>query len=342
VQRVGALASQPNGVDWPTSTWPRRPNIDVQRCVDVAFTDEARCGPLGKASACGVVVGGELIAEAYGPDATDQSTLLSWSVAKSLTHALVGIAARDGHLDPDAATGLPAWANDDRAAITLQHLMTMTDGLDFSEVYATDRPSDVVEMLFGSGKDDVAAYVLDRPLAHQPGTVSNYSSGSTNVVSRVLRDAIGDASVFAREHLFAPLGMTNATVRLDQTGTFIGSTFAYATLHDWLRFGLLYARDGVWNERRIVPIGWVDRARTTTPSSVGVDYNHYGEGWWVCSDPRLADLGAFTATGYLGQFVMIVPAIDAVIGYFGEVPDDDKTALREHLIQLTLTIAATR
>jgi CubicO group peptidase (beta-lactamase class C family) len=128
-------------------------------------------------------------------------------------------------------------------------------------------------------------------------------------------------------------------MRLDAAENFIGSTFAYATARDWARFGLLYLRGGQWDGVQLLPSHWIDRARTVTELSRGIDPNDYGSGWWVWRDDGLARYGAFCASGYLGQFVLCIPALDAVIVHTGEIANDDKTALRAHLTDVGALLA---
>jgi CubicO group peptidase (beta-lactamase class C family) len=341
---VIALPLQPSDAAWPTHQWPVATDADIQRLVESAFT---RPDDLGNPASELVIHRGRIVAEHYGTifdqPVTADTTLLSWSVAKSVTHAITGAMTADGLIDPHAPADVAAWRDDERRSISLHHLLSMTDGLDFNEAYTVDAPSDVVEMLFGSGKDDVAAYAISRPRAHQPGTVSNYSSGSTNIVTSVLRHAVLrqrgiDLTTYARQRLFDPIGMTTATMRLDAAGTFIGSSFVYATARDWGRFGLLYLRGGQWDGQQLLPNDWIDGARTVSEPSRGIDPNDYGCGWWVWRDEGLAQYGAFCAAGYLGQFVVCVPALDVVIGHTGEVPGDDKTALRQHLTDVAAAV----
>jgi CubicO group peptidase (beta-lactamase class C family) len=244
---------------------------------------------------------------------TAETALLSWSMAKSMTHAAVGLLVGDGRLEPSQPAPVAAWSSDERATITLDHLLEMRDGLDFVEDYVDDRVSDVIEMLFGAGSDDVAAYATGRPLLHPPGAVFNYSSGTSNIVARIAGDAVGGGvdgmRSFLRDRLFAPIGMTSADPRFDAAGTFIGSSYVYATARDFARFGLLYLRDGVWAGQRILPEGWVDhgrRLRSIDPENG----RGYGAHWWVVADDEHE---TFWASGYHGQMIVCVPALDVVL-----------------------------
>jgi CubicO group peptidase (beta-lactamase class C family) len=322
------LPPQPGGVPWPTDAWPLGvvpQGVDLEPLLDEMFDPE---GSLTEALAVLVVHRGKLVAERYGADTTTDTTLISWSMAKSMLHAAMGILMREGRLDPAAAITVPEWAgaDDPRRAITLEHLLTMRDGLAFVEDYVDDKISDVIEMLFASGQHDVAHFAADRPLAHPPGEHYSYSSGTTNIAPGLVRDIVGagdDMVAFLRDELFAPIGMRSATPRVDEAGTFIASSFVYATARDFARFGYLYLRDGIWDGRRVLPEGWVDHARRIRSQDEETG-NYYGAQWWVFGD----DLGSFWANGYEGQSIFIVPALDLVVVRLGKTPADRSPNLK--------------
>jgi CubicO group peptidase (beta-lactamase class C family) len=259
---------------------------------------------------------GRLVLERYADGKGPEDSFRSWSMAKSMVHALVGVLVARGALDLQAPAPVPEWrgAGDPRGAITLEHLLRMLDGLDFFEAYVPGgRRSNVLEMLFQHGKDDVAAYAAALPLAHPPGSVWNYSSGTSNIVASAVGRAVGGGRdgmlAFMRSVLFQPLGMRSAAPRFDAAGTFIGSSYCFATARDFARFGLLYLRDGVWEGSRLLPEGWVDHARTPTPASSG----WYGAHWWLALD----DSGRFSANGYEGQYIVVDPRRDLVLVRLG-------------------------
>jgi CubicO group peptidase (beta-lactamase class C family) len=239
--------------------------------------------------------------------------LLSWSVAKSVLHVAVGVLVRDGRLDIHAPAKVPEWSgpDDPRSAITIDHLLAMRDGLAFVEDYVDAGVSDVIEMLFGAGQYDVAHFAADRPLAHQPDTVFNYSSGSSNIVARVLGDLVGPIEPFLRESVFDPIGMHSAAIRTDDAGTFIGSSYVYATARDWVKFGQCYLHDGAG----VVRPEWV-RHGTTQRSIDPEDGRLYGAHWWVFA-PSPLHPPAFYASGYEGQRVVVCPELDLVFVRFG-------------------------
>jgi CubicO group peptidase (beta-lactamase class C family) len=329
------LPGQPTDVPWPSPDpdgWPTGPApAPIVDLADELFGDPDR---FGDTYAVVVVQHGRLLFERYGgelpsfehpPTPVEPTTkLLSWSMAKSVTHALAGLLVGDGRLDPAAPAPVAEWAGDERAAITVDHLLAMRSGLAWREDYDDAGASDVIEMLFGSGIADTAAFAAALPLAAPPDTVFNYSSGTTNIVSRIIRDLVGGKEgvddLLAR--LLGPIGAASAEARFDDAGTFIGSSYVYATARDFARFGLLYLRDGCWEGRRILPEGWVDHARTLR-SIDPEDGSGYGAHWWVEQDA----FGTFRAQGYEGQSVMACPAKDALLVRLGKTPEAQKPAL---------------
>lgn len=320
MQTLDPLPPQPDGVPWPTAEWPESaPDIDV----DVAKLEAAAGAAFqtpppatdGETLALLAVHRGRVVFERYAPGRGSADTFPSWSMAKSMTHAAIGILLGEGRVDLHAPAPIAAWRGDGdpRGAITLEHLLRMVDGLDFVEVYEATGRSDVIEMLFGAGKEDVAGYTIARALARPPGTYWNYSSGTSNVVAAIAGAAVGGGrdgmEAFLRSALFGPIGMRSAKPRFDPAGTFIGSSFVFATARDFARFGLLYLRDGVWDGKRVLPAGWVDHARTPTAASFG----QYGAHWWLALDGTRI----FTANGFQGQYIVVDPERDLVLVRLG-------------------------
>jgi CubicO group peptidase (beta-lactamase class C family) len=333
--RLLPLPPQPAGMPWPTEEWPEAapgPDVDAAALTAVADAAFAPTAPAthGETLALLAVHRGRLVLERYAPGKGAADTFPSWSVAKSILHAVTGPLIADGRLALDAPAPVPAWDGDPRGAITLDHLLRMVDGLDFVEHYEPDGRSDVVDMLFRAGREDVAGYAIARPLAHPPGTYWSYSSGTSNIVAAIAGGAVGGGragmEAHLRDALFAPIGMRSARPRFDPAGTFIGSSFVFATARDFARFGLLYLRDGVWDGRRVLPPGWVDQARTPTPASFG----RYGAHWWLALDGT----GIFTANGYQGQYVVVDPGRDLVLVRLGVSSPEQRVAVVHDLRRL--------
>ena len=326
-----SFAPQPSGVPWPTQQWPRGTSPhqeELERVVDEMFNDEE----LAETNAVVVIQGGNVLVERYGGEqahfdrasepVTSESQLLSWSMAKSVLHAIVGTLVDEGRLNPDQLAPVPEWRDpaDPRHQIQVRDLLAMRDGLAFVEEYEIGQTSHVIEMLFGEGKEDMAAFTAALPLAHEPGTFFNYSSGTTNVLSRIVADLVGYASdydAYLHERLFAPLGMTSAVASFDASGVFIASSFVHAKALDFAKFGLLYLRGGEWDGQQIVSREWAATAQI--PLSVEASSGHfYSWKWWLDGDPY----GTYWANGYEGQMINVVPALDALILRFGHTPDE--------------------
>jgi CubicO group peptidase (beta-lactamase class C family) len=343
-----ALPPQPAGVPWPRTAWPEAaPPAGVAGALDELLDQVCDDdGPLATTHAVVVVHGGAVVAERYQGElehfdrppapVTPQTRLLSWSMAKSMLHAVVGLLVGDGVLDLDAPADVPEWSDtsDPRHDITLGHLLAMRDGLAFVEDYVDERISDVIEMLFGQGKDDVAHFAADRPLAAPAGTRFNYSSGTSNIISSVVARTVGHGQPYEeylRARLFGPIGMHSAEPELDPTGTWVASSYVRATARDFARFGLLYLRDGVWDGARLLPAGWVDYGRTI--QSVDPEDGPYGAHWWgVAGDT----FGTFRASGYEGQSISVCPAHDLVVVRLGRTAADrypDLTRWRAEVVR---------
>jgi CubicO group peptidase (beta-lactamase class C family) len=339
-QQLTPLPAQPAGVEWPTRDWDSAPlPVDVDRAAfDLAAT-EAFAGPhphLGETRAVVVVQSGRIVFERYGEGYGRDTRLVSWSMAKSVTHALVGAAVLQGRLAIDAPMGSPHWrAGDRRASITWRQWLQMVDGSDYLETAENVAFSGNANMLFGPGRQDVARWAAARPLIHDPGAHWNYSSAATLLVSDALTRVIVPTPVdvsdrrqrmraWMNEALFARIGM-NAVVEFDPQGTFYGSSLVYATARDHARFGYLYLRDGVWDGVRVLPEGWVDFGRSPGPA---LNTDIYGAGWWLTPPTgegrpaRSLIIGdemrdAFSAQGFEGQIIVVVPSKDLVLVRLG-------------------------
>lgn len=311
---------------WPLgdgdTTRPDPPGLDraaLDAAVAAAFA-EPDPAALRRTRAVVVVHDGTLVAERHADGFDPTTPHLGWSMTKSVTAVLAGQLVARGELALDAPAPVPAWQDDDRAAITLDQLLRMSSGLAFEERYGP--LADATHMLFEV--DDAAAVALHKPLAHPPDTVFSYSSGTTNIVSWLLRRRFAHLATYHRfphEALFVPLGMRSAVFEADASGTLVGSSFMYATARDWARFGQLLLDDGVWQGQRLLPEGWVDYLRTPTKTS---DKGDYGAHFWTNApgkdgQRRLPHVpaDAFQAAGFQGQAVLIVPSRRAVIVRLG-------------------------
>jgi CubicO group peptidase (beta-lactamase class C family) len=280
-----------------------------------------------------IVYDGRIIAERYAPGITQDTALLGWSMTKSVTNALVGILVKEGKLSLKAPAPVPEWQSpgDPRGAITLDQLMRMSSGLKFQEEYTVNPRADVPRMLFA--EFDTAAYAANKPLAVPPDSRWEYSSGTTNIISRIVRQTVGgtDSNYFAFPHrvLFDKIGIFSAVIEPDPSGTFVGSSFMYATTRDWARFGLFCLQDGVWNGERILPEGWMAYSTTPTPMA---PQGEYGAHFWLNAGkagnskdrwmPKVPT-DMYTLSGFEEQYVTMVPSEKLVIVRLGlSLPDN--------------------
>jgi CubicO group peptidase (beta-lactamase class C family) len=299
----------------------------LRAALDRVFAEPAG-GPVRGTKAVVVVHDGRVVAERYAPGYGLDTPMLSWSMNKSVVNALVGILVRQGRLAVGAPAPVPAWRDpsDPRHAITVEQLMRMTSGLALDETNTGFDPSS--RMLFT--EPDMAGFAEAAALAAPPGTRYHYSSPSTLILSRIIRDAVGgraeDVRRFAERELFAPLGMRGVTLEFDATGTQVGSTYMYATARDWARFGLLYAAEGVAGGRRILPQGWVDYSASPTAGSP----DGYAAGFFTnrgeSEFARLRVRGgmpadSFFASGTQGQRIVVAPARRLVVVRLGRSQD---------------------
>ncbi|NJK62261.1 MAG: serine hydrolase [Synechococcaceae cyanobacterium SM2_3_1] len=300
--------------DSPTVNW----NL-LNQVVDQAFQEQDPRYPC-RTRAVMVVKEGWVVAERYAEGITADHRLPGLSLAKSVTNAMVGILVGDGRLDVYAPLPVPEWKHpqDPRNRITLDHLLRMNSGLKFLEYYAPIPGADAIQMLFF--EPDAAAFAAKKNLTGPPGQIWKYSSASTNIISRAIRSILGDETYwnFPYLRLFQPLGMESAVFETDPSGTFVGSSFMYATLQDWARFGLLYLQEGVWGSKRILPEGWIQYSTTPTPASEG----KYGAHFWLRGQNRIPGIPGdeYCTSGFYGQWIMIIPSRQTVMVRLGHTP----------------------
>lgn len=286
---------------------------------------------VGRTDALLVQQRGQVVLEEYGDDVDTGTTLRSWSMAKSMLHACVGMLVDEGALTLDQPAPVPAWqadSDDPRRAITLRNLLTMRPGLAWLEEYSLDGASDVVEMLFGRDFDAVAdtgGYAASKPLVEPPGTRTNYSSGTSNIVSSLVADVVGrgdDYEAWLRRRLFDPLGMTSATPKFDDAGTWIASSYCYCTARDFARFGQLYLDDGVVDGQRILSSDWVATAHAESGRQEGRIHTTH---WWQWCGEVGNPWGAINCSGYEGQYIVVVPPLDLVVVRLGQTTAERDT-----------------
>ncbi len=271
----------------------------------------------GKAYAFMVLYRGVPVVESYKPQFSSNTRFLSWSMAKSVINALVGILVKRGEIDIYKPVDPDNWKKDKRADITLNDLMRMQSGLKWNEDYGNR--SDVTVMLHC--KKDMARFACDKPFEYPAGEHWYYSSGTTNIVSYLLRSHFDNDSVyysFAPTQLFYPLGITDAVFETDPSGTIVGSSYLYMTARDYARFALLYQQNGVFNGNRILPEGWVGYSRSVTESSGG----EYGAFFWLNGKGEVpsAPDNTYMCIGHDGQRIFIMPDQELIVIVLGYSP----------------------
>jgi CubicO group peptidase (beta-lactamase class C family) len=296
----------------------------LRAALDHAFEEPAE-PPFRRTKAVVVVHDGKIIAERYAAGIGVDTELLGFSMTKSVVNALIGILTQQGLVTPSFPAPVPEWrgATDPRREIDVEHLMRMTSGLALDETNSGFDPSS--QMLYLHG--DTAGFAAQAAMIVPPGTRWAYSSPTTQLLARIIRDAVGGPEqtlAFAWRELFNPLGMRHVTIEFDAAGTMLGSTYMLASARDWARFGLLYLNDGLIGGRRILHGDWVDLSAAATLDT------DYGAGFWTNRSEhpdakRRVSLGiprdAFFASGDLGQRIVILPTQHLVIVRLGDSVD---------------------
>ncbi len=318
-------SAQPNAGN-AEQPWPSGSKVDTTQLTQAVRTKldralqngfaEADANQERRTRAIVVVHRGRIVAERYADGFGAHTRMAGWSMAKSVTSAWIGALTQERVFAIDEPIALSAWrdANDSRQRLSFRHLLQMASGLEFSEIYSSPF-SDVNRMLFFS--PSTSAYVAAKLPVAEPGAVFNYSSGTTNLLSLAVRERLaGDYESSPYRLIFNRIGMDTAIVEADASGTYVGSSYLYASARDWARFGLLYLRDGVWNDQRVLPPRWV--AFSVQPSAAN---RNYGAHCWLHEPAekaaRTVPLDLYQATGHAGQRVSIIPSHDLVVVRLG-------------------------
>ena len=296
----------------------------LKAALDHAF-EEPATPPFRRTKAVVVVHDGSVIAERYASGVGVETPLLGFSMTKSVVNALLGILTQQGRISPSMPAPIAEWrgAADPRREIEVEHLMRMTSGLALDEINTGFDPATQMVYLH----NDMAGFAAKAAIIAPPGTRWAYSSPSTQLLARIIRDIVGGPEqtlAFAWRELFNPLGMRDVTLEFDATGTLQGSAYMLASARDWARFGLLYVNDGMIGGHRILPDEWVDFSAIAT---LGTDY---GAGFWTNRSEHEHAKGrvrsgiprdALFALGDLGQRIVVLPSQHLVIVRLGDSVD---------------------
>lgn len=311
--RVADEAPSPD-VDWAA----------LDTAVDLAFSEPGPGQALGT-RALVAVYRGRVVAERYAPGFDQDSVMISWSMGKSLTAALVGLLVEDGHFDLDDPAPIISWQEpgDPRQAITIRTLLQMSSGLSFSRLPADDdrffTHHNEHHYVYFEGID-VFNHATRPALEHAPGTVGRYRNSDPLTLGKIIRNTVTargeDYFTFPQRALFDRIGMRDMVLERDPYGNMILTGYDHGTARDWARFGLLHLWDGVWLGERILPEGWVDFV--SSPAPAWPDHN-YGGLFWLNRGRQLADVpaDAYWAAGAGGQRTVIIPSHDLVVVRMG-------------------------
>ncbi len=296
-------------------SWPEGEKVDLRADLSQIVSDPVLAGPGMRAIV--VVKDGRIVAENYGEGFSRESPLVGWSMTKTVTAMLIGRLVHDGRMQLDAAELAPTWTGDRRREITLRQMLAMESGLAFNEDYGA--LADVTRMLYLTS--DMAEFVASRQLENDPGTRFHYSSGDGVLMSRIWMEKAGRGEAalgYPRTALFSPLGMTSAVLEADAVGTFVGSSYMYATARDWARLGLFLAQDGMWNGNRLLPEGFVHLMRTPSAHSNG-RYSQM-QTWLPKAGDNSVAPDTFYMRGHDGQTIAVMPSRNLVIVRMGLTP----------------------
>ncbi len=315
---------------WPTDGWrtsaPEAQGIDSRRLAQMwAYIQQKHV----RIDSVTIIRHGYLVWDAYARWNGRDTKYDLHSCTKSFTSALVGIAIDQGYiksLDQPVLSFFPgrSVANLDarKQAMTLEHLLTMRDGLDWGEnSIGVDPAPTGDELLRMKQAGDWVQFVLDRPMAAEPGTRWNYNTGASHLLSAILQEATGQTALeFASEHLFGPLGISSMTWETERQGRNAGGTSLRLTTGDMAKFGYLYLNEGRWNGQQIVPAAWVRDSTTSRYPTFETYYGNlaYGYQWWI-----IPWAGYYSAIGAHGQYIFVLPKQDMVVVFTSNLADAD-------------------
>ena len=278
-----------------------------------------------------VIYKDKIIAEKYDTGFDKNSKILGWSMTKSITATMFGILEKQGKFDIDDPAPIPEWANDKRKLITTNDLLHMNSGLQWVEDYNTI--SDVTKMLFQA--EDMTRAQLEKPAEYKPNMRWNYSSGTTNLLSGILRKQFKTHQEYLNfwyTDLIDKIGMNSMVIETDMAGNYIGSSYGWATTRDWSKFGLLYLHKGNWNGEQIFNENWAKYVATPTNRSEG----RYGAHFWLNAGGNFRDVprDMYYCSGFQGQMVAIIPSLDLVVVRMGlkEGPEFDFNGMLKGII----------
>ncbi len=327
----------PANLAYPYGNLPQKDtvysNIDYKKLkasVNDAFVDSDFV--VMKTRSVLVIYKDQIIAEQYADGFDEKSLLLGWSMTKSVTSAVLGVMEKQGMVELEQVNLFDEWKNDDRKNITLKNLLNMNSGLEWEEDYT--KICDATKMLFID--PDMTTLQLEKSFVGEPNNTWNYSSGTTNLLSRYIRNQFKSHQEyldFWYSDLIDKIGMHSMIIETDYSGNYVGSSYGWATTRDWAKFGLLYLHDGNWNGEQLIDTSWIDFTKEATNGSNGV----YGGHFWMNKEGKFPDVpkDMYSCNGFQGQYVFIIPSKDLVVVRTGlkENPEFNVNAFLSDIIE---------
>ncbi|WP_350291939.1 serine hydrolase [uncultured Croceitalea sp.] len=278
----------------------------LQKAIAVAFGNNET----QKTRTLLVLYKGHLLVEKYADGFSKDTPILGWSMTKSLLATCFGILEYKGKLETKWLAPVAEWKNDERKEITLNHLLRMQSGLEWNEDYATI--SDATKMLFLDS--DMTLAQRDKKAVAKPTKIWNYSSGTTNLLSGILRQQFRTQQEyldFPYTSFIDKIGAHSMLLEADLKGNYVGSSYGWASTRDWARIGQLYLNNGSWNGEQLFSAEWVNYITTPTQFSDG----KYGAHFWLNSNGFYPDVprDLYSMNGFQGQYVFVIPSKDLVV-----------------------------
>jgi CubicO group peptidase (beta-lactamase class C family) len=325
--RVTAALPDPATQAWPMGDLlpDKPPPAEIDAAKLTAATAAAFDPPEALTAAFVVAYKGQIIAERYGPGADFTTRLPGWSMGKSLAATLVGQLIHEGVYDLWEPAPVEEWQlpGDPRAAIRIADLLRMSSGIRFE---ASDSAGYPDHLYVYTGAIDAYQWAITRPLQWPPNTVGRYRNCDPLTLLYLIKQAAiarGEEYLsYPQRHVFDKLGIRRMVLETDPYGNFELTGYELGTGRDWLRLGLLYLNDGVWNGERLLPEGWVEFVRTPAPAWSEPRYG--GLFWLNRTNAWPVPEDAYYMAGAGGQFTFIIPTHDLVVVRLGHAKGDDE------------------
>ena len=307
-------------VYWPTTEWrtssPEQQGMDSDMLTEMLETIHDEVHAIDGVT---VVRHGHIVADAANSPFQPNTKHVIYSCTKSIVSALIGIAHREGAIEDVNQPVLSFWPDRsvadldvEKESMTLEHLLTMSTGLDCKDSYLY-RWQGLREM---ERTDDWVQYMLDLPMVEPPGERFEYCNGASFLLSAIVQETTGESALdYATEHLFGPMGIRDVNWAASPQGISIGWSGILMRPHDMAKIGYLYLHDGQWDGQQLLPEGWVEAS--TREHVAATLQDGYGYQWWV------DDSGFYMALGYAGQFIYVIPDKDMVVVFVSDLEEQD-------------------